>query len=228
MIIAASLVIALVGAVPPAPETGESVDEGRVMILPPPDVHGRMPLEQALAARRSVRDFAPAPLTPGQVSQLLWAAQGITGPGGVRTTPSAGGLQGLEVSIVLPQGVYRYEPAVHRLVRTDPRDVRRALHDAALSQEPVLEAPAVLVIATVPAVIAAKYGRERGARYALLEAGHAAQNVLLEAVALGLGAVPLGAFHDQGVSEVLKLGPGREPVVLIPVGTRRGPGERPP
>lgn len=198
---------------------GRPSDDGREIVLPAPDVRGRMPLEQALAARRSVRDFSPDALTLTQISQLLWAAQGITGPGGARTAPSAGALYGLEVSIVLPQGVYRYEPAGHRLVRTDPADVRRRLHDAALSQESVLDAPAVLVIATVPSVIAAKYGAARAARYVLLEAGHAAQNVLLEAVALGLGAVPMGAFHDREVSEVLRLGRGREPVYLIPVGT---------
>lgn len=222
MIVAAAFVIVLAGGLPSTPIAGGAegrppADEAEI-VLPAPDVRGSMPLERALAARRSVRRFSPAPLTMAQVSQLLWAAQGITGPDERRTAPSAGALYGLEVSVVLPQGIYRYDPGGHRLVRTVPRDVRRGLHDAALSQEPVLEAPAVIVIATVPSVIAAKYGRERAARYALLEAGHAAQNVLLEAVALGLGAVPIGAFRDRGVREVLGLSPGREPVYLIPVG----------
>ena len=212
LVTAGCMIPAARASAPPPPAEAREID------LPAPDLQGRMPLEQALAARRSVRDFAATPLTMSQVSQLLWAAQGITGPGGVRTTPSAGALYGLEVLVVLPQGVYRYEPDGHRLIRREPSDMRRALHDAALSQKFVLEAPAVVVMATVPSVIAAKYGRERGARYALLEAGHAAQSVLLEAVALGLGAVPVGAFDDRRVSEVLKLERGREPVYLIPVG----------
>ena len=230
MITATTFLIVLAGAVLEATASAGATSEPSAaeseIVLPAPDVRGRMPLEQALANRRSVRSFEPQPLTMSQVSQLLWAAQGVTGSEGVRTAPSAGALYGLEISLVLPQGVYRYEPAGHRLVRTDPRDVRRDLHDAALSQEPVLEAPGVLAIAIVPERIAAKYGPERGARYALLEAGHAAQNVLLEAVALGLGAVPVGAFRDQGVSEVLKLELGREPVYLIPVGTP-APGPSP-
>lgn len=225
MIVAAGIAIVLVAASSCTPGKGDTVGrppvESGEIDLPAPDLRGTMPLERALAARRSVRSFTPAPLTTAQVSQLLWAAQGVTAPDGGRTAPSAGALYGLEVSIVLPRGVYRYEPAGHKLVRTDERDVRRALHEAALSQDPVLEAPAVIAIATVPSVIAKKYGAERGARYALLEAGHAAQNVLLESVALGLGAVPIGAFHDREVAEVLKLRRGREPVYLIPVGTPR-------
>jgi SagB-type dehydrogenase family enzyme len=196
----------------------------QVLALPAPQLKGRLTLEEALALRRSVRDFSDTPLTPAELGQLLWAAQGITHPPGRRTAPSAGALYPLEVYVVTREGVYHYEPEQHRLAVQAAGDVRRALFEAALRQEAVSEAPAVIAIAAVYARTAQKYGDpasgagERSSRYVHLEAGHAAQNILLQAVALGLGAVPVGAFRDEEVKRALALPPDQQPLYLIPVG----------
>jgi SagB-type dehydrogenase family enzyme len=186
--------------------------------LPEPRLKGTLSLEEALAGRRSLREYADAPLTLEEIGQLLWAAQGITDPAGYRTAPSAGALYPLEVYVVIPEGVYHYAPAGHRLQRCLQGDLRPALFAAALRQEAVLEAPAVFVIAAEYERTAAKYGRERTPRYVHLEAGHAAQNLLLQAEALGLGAVPIGAFIDEQVKEALALPKSFQPLYLIPVG----------
>lgn len=188
--------------------------------LPRPSLDGQRSLEATLAARRSVRDFATEPLTDAEVSQLLWAAQGITEPAGLRTAPSAGALYPLELYVATPKGLYHYGPREHELQRHDSADLRQSLHQAALSQDPIAEAPAVFVITAVQARAASKYGN-RATRYVHMEVGHAAQNLLLEAVALGLAGVPIGAFDDRQVSKVLNLPSGESPLYLIPIGHPR-------
>ena len=191
------------------------------MKLPSPKQTGRVAVEEALAQRRSVREFTDAELSDADHSQLLWALQGITHrTRGLRTTPSAGALYPLEVYLVTKDGVFHYEPRAHELHQTLSTDVRKPLYRAALRQEPVRDAPAVFVIAGVYERTAKKYGAQ-AERYVHLEAGHAAQNLLLQAVALGLGAVPIGAFQDDGVHQVLKLPPSQRPLYLVPVGRAR-------
>lgn len=186
--------------------------------LPEPKTSGTVSLEDALQSRRSRRDFTSQELDPSEISQLLWAAQGITDPRGFRTAPSAGALYPLELYIVTVDGVFHYLPQKHALEVIRGGDHRTALHDAALGQDPILEAPLVLVIAAVYERTQAKYGSERSPRYVHLEAGHAAQNVLLQATALDLGAVPIGAFYDADVQAVLGLPEDHEPLYLIPIG----------
>ncbi len=220
------VLIAAVMALAPAPARRGS-SEGTPMrtatrdriVLPQPQLQGRMTLEEALAARRSVREFRKRPLELHELSQLLWAAQGVTGRGGLRSAPSAGALYPLEVYVALPTGSYHYEPAHHRLEPCSDEDIRPALHRAA-GQALVLEAPAVFVITGVEARTALRYSG-RAARYVQLEAGHAAQNLLLEATALGLGGVPVGAFDDVGVHRAMRLAAGEEALYLIPVGQPR-------
>ena len=190
-------------------------------MLPTPQLKGKLTLEETLAQRRSVREFSDTPLTQAELAQVLWAAQGITHPDGLRTAPSAGALYPLEVYAVTREGVYHYEPPGHRLRVQARGDVRPALYDAALQQDPVLQAPAVIVIAAVYERTAQKYGAERSPRYVHLEAGHVAQNVLLQAVALKLAAVPIGAFEDDKVKPVLALPSDQQPLYLIPVGHRK-------
>jgi SagB-type dehydrogenase family enzyme len=189
--------------------------------LPAPQLKGTLTLEEALAQRRSVRDFSDTPLTLAELGQLLWAAQGTTHPSGLRTAPSAGALYPLEVYAVTREAAYHYEPSGHRMTVHRQGDVRPALHAAALQQEPVLRAPVVIVISAVYARTAQKYGAERTPRYVQLEAGHAAQNVLLQATALGLGAVPIGAFEDNQVKQVLALLAEQQVLYLIPIGHPR-------
>lgn len=190
-----------------------------VITLPPPAQRGRMSLEEALSRRESVRDFSSDPLTKEELSQLLWSAQGKTRNRGARTSPSAGALFPLEIHVAVKEGVFHYSPANHRLERIKAGDIRSQLAAAALGQESVREAPAVFVIAAVFERTAVKYGN-RAERYVKMEAGHAAQNLLLQAVALGLGAFPIGAFYDGKVREALGLPAGHEPLYLIPAGKR--------
>jgi SagB-type dehydrogenase family enzyme len=195
-----------------------------VVQLPQPRLTGTASVEAALAARRSSRFYSDRPLTIDDLSQLLWAAQGITHPRGLRTAPSAGALYPLELTVIagmvsdLPAGTYRYQPAGHRLILIAEGDERAALADAALGQSPVRKAPVVIAIAADYRKTMIKYG-ERGVRYVHLEAGHAAQNLCLQATALGLGTVVLGAFSDQGVAAVLR-NSGQQPLCLIPVGRK--------
>jgi SagB-type dehydrogenase family enzyme len=186
--------------------------------LPTPATSGDTSLEAALAGRRSVREFSDRPLTAAELGQLLWAAQGITDPRGYRTAPSAGALYPLEIYVATAGGLYHYQPARHALAVVGRSDVRQALYQAALRQAAVSQAPAVFVIAAVYERTAIKYGAERSPRYVHLEAGHAAQNILLQAVTLGLGAVPIGAFDDEAIQEAMGLPAEEQPLYVIPVG----------
>lgn len=205
-------------AVSPSPAEPSLAPSPTAIDLPEPRLKGDLSLEEALARRRSVRQYTEKELSLEELGQLLWAAQGITHPAGYRTAPSAGALYPLEVYAVTPKATYHYEPQPHRLVVQAEGDLRPLLHQAALRQEAVLKAPAVIVITAVYARTTQKYGEQRGPRYVHLEAGHAAQNILLQAVALELGAVPIGAFYDDQVQEVLALPSDHQPLYLIPVG----------
>jgi SagB-type dehydrogenase family enzyme len=207
-------------------EGAATVRSGGSIALPEPRVDGELSVEQALARRRSLRKFAHAPLPLSAVSQLLWAAQGITHPDGMRTAPSAGALYPLEVYLVagavtgLEPGVYHYEPGRHRLVLGTEGDVRVGVARAALGQDWISEAPAILVLGAVYERTERKY-RQRTARYVHIESGHAAQNVYLQAEALGLGTTIVGAFHDGDLTRVVGLSGRVKPLVLLPVGRRR-------
>jgi len=181
-----------------------------------------MSLEEALAQRRSVREYAARPLSWAELAQLLWATQGQTDPRGLRAAPSAGALYPLELYVVLPDGWYRYRPAEHRLEQWGRDDRREALWTAGLRQDSLRQAPAVFVLTAVVERTQAKYGA-RAERYVYLEAGHAAQNLLLQATALGLGAVPIGAFYDDQVRAALGLPADQTPLYLIPVGALHSP-----
>lgn len=191
--------------------------------LPPPATRGGMALTQALLQRRSVRAYRADNLSLAQVGQLLWAAQGITSEDGLRTAPSAGALYPLEIHLVagtvegLPAGVYHYAPAPHRLERVQAADVRAALASAAMNQSWVRDAAAVLACSAVYERTLGKYG-QRGPRYVHLEAGHAAQNILLQATAFGLHSVIVGAFDDHAVQNALGLPADCAPLCLIPIG----------
>lgn len=199
---------------------------GTVIELPQPRSEGAVTVEQALRSRRSNRTFSPDPLSLAEVSQLLWAAQGIKA-GVFRTAPSAGALYPLEVYVVvgnvegLAAGVYHYEPATHGLREVLQGDVRRSLSRAALGQKWAGGGAIALVIAAVYERTTQKYG-ERGIRYVHMEAGHAAQNVYLQAQALGLGTVVVGAFRDNKVKKVLQLPDEHQPLSIMPVGKPPG------
>ncbi len=190
-----------------------------VITLPPVDSRGATSLEEVLRKRESWRRFSQEPLTNEEVARVMWAAQGVTRTWGGRTAPSAGALFPLEVYVVLEGGVHHYLPRNHQLLRLSGEDVREALCSAALSQAFIRDAPATVVIAVVFERVTVKYG-SRGERYAMIEAGHAAQNILLQATSMGLDSVPVGAFHDERVRQVLDLPDDHRPVYLVTVGHR--------
>jgi SagB-type dehydrogenase family enzyme len=187
-------------------------------LLPTPVMDREFSLEQSLRDRRSIRNFDHDPLSMDEISQLLWAAQGITDPHGYRTAPSAGALYPIELYIVTEEGLFHYDPQDHSLTWIKGGDLRESLCKVALNQEAVSEAPVIFVFTAVYERVAVKYGTDRTPRYVHLEVGHAAQNVLLQAVSLDLGAVPIGAFYDDQVQSVLGLPDDHEPLYLIPVG----------
>ena len=191
--------------------------------LPAPALRGKISVEQALAGRRSVREYREEPLSLEEVSQLLWAAQGVNGPRGRRTAPSAGALYPLEVYLLaglvegLPAGVYRYDPEGHTLAPVLQGDRRAELGRAALDQMWLGSAPAVVVITAVFARTTSKYGR-RGIQYVHMDVGCAAQNVYLQVEALGLGTVFVGAFYEARVRRALGIPDHEIPLAIMPVG----------
>jgi SagB-type dehydrogenase family enzyme len=211
----------------------------RLIALPAPRQDGATSVERTLTQRRSVRHLKGESLSLPEISQLVWAAQGVTEPiedapsiwrgsqwmGGLRTAPSAGGLYPLELYLVvgavddLEPGVYRYVPLEHALEHVGDGDRRQALAEAALMQSAIIDAPAVFVITAVYERTAVKYG-ERAERYVHIEVGAAGENTWLQAEALDLGSVFIGAFHDRDVQEVLGLPEDHQPLLIMPIGQK--------
>lgn len=200
--------------------------EGLVMakekeiILPQPKLKGKVYLEEAIFKRRSQREFQRKDLSLEQIGQLLWAAQGITAKRGgfsFRAAPSAGALYPLELYALTKDGLYHYLPEGHKLENLSDKDLRGDLADAALGQSSVASGALDIVICAVYERVTSKYG-QRGVRYVHIEAGHAAQNIHLQAVALGLGSVAIGAFDDEAAKKSLSLPAACEPLYIIPIG----------
>ena len=207
----------------PAPK--ETAPNNTVIELPEPQYDSDVSIEQSLLQRRSIRSYSDEPLTLDEISQLLWAAQGITNPRGFRTAPSAGALYPLEIYVAvgnvtdLPTGTYKYNSQKHRLVRLGEIDVRDELAKSSLGQACVREGAVDIVIAAVYERTTVKYG-DRGVRYVHMEAGHAAQNMCLQAVALNLGTVTIGAFHDNQVRKTMGMPENEVPLYVMPVGRK--------
>jgi len=205
-----------------AAEEAKTATEQPAITLPAPDLEGKVTVEQALKQRRSVRSYADEPLTLQQVSQLLWAAQGITEPTrGLRTAPSAMASYPLRVYLVagnvkdLPAGVYQYMPQGHKLELVETGDQRANVG----GQPQVRNAPALIVYVIDYTVLGKKSG-DRAKKFAYLEVGHSAQNVLLQEVALGLVGVPIGGADEAKVRTIFKLTADQEPAYVITVGKK--------
>jgi SagB-type dehydrogenase family enzyme len=197
------------------------MSESRIA-LPAPHTEGRVSLETTIAGRRSVRRFAPDALSLEQIGQLLWAAQGITGGHTTRrAAPSAGACHPLIVYACYAEGVWRYDPEDHALVRHLAQDMREPLAQAALNQRFIAEAPCTFAISAIFERTTQRYGERGRSRYVPMDAGHAAQNMALQAVALGLASVPVGAFDDAAVKEALELPRQEEPLYMLTVGHPR-------
>jgi SagB-type dehydrogenase family enzyme len=203
------------------PAAASSVEPLEVIDLPPPRHDGPMSLEKTLKQRQSVRSFTDEPLTMEELSQLLWAAQGITREPDRRTAPSAGAKYPIELYVVTREQLLHYVPEGHRLEVLRREDLRPTVGRAS-TQDFVTTCPALFVITAVHERVQAKY-KHRFVRYVRLESGHVAQNIILQAVSLGLGAVPVGGFKDRVVTKALGLPEDHAPEYLIPIGN---PGPR--
>lgn len=197
----------------------ETINETEI-VLPKPTLKGEMSVEETLLERRSVRDFSDEFISLENLSQLLWAVQGITSEWGGRTAPSAGGTYPLEIYVFMNQvenlvpGIYRYQPKNHSLTRLKEGNFKEQIYSVALSQQWVRDAAVVFVFSAVPKRTTERYG-ERGIQYIFIEVGHASQNLLLEAVSLGLGAVPIGAFDDKQLNYLIGIDGENEKAVYI-------------
>ena len=192
--------------------------------LPEPSRTGTVSLEETLARRRSLRAFAPDPMSLQSIAQLAWSAQGVTeASSGYRTAPSAGGTLPIEIDLLvhgvpeLDDGVYRYDPAEHALRRRLAGDRREAVTEATLNQGFVGDAPVVIVVSAVAARTTPRFGALSD-RLIDMEVGHVGQNVSLQAVALGLGTVVVAAFREADLAAALELAEGERPVYVMPVG----------
>jgi SagB-type dehydrogenase family enzyme len=203
-----------------------SMADNSLYRLPEPIPGFDNPLNPILQQRRTHREFAPQGVSLTQVTQLLWAAQGVTSREGYRTAPSAGALYPLELHLIagqvegLPNGSYRYDTMHHSLQSEKMGDLRKEIAAAALHQDWIEQAPAIVVISAYDARTTKKYG-SRGLRYVHMEVGHASQNLLLQAVALGLAAATVGAFDDERLQQLLGLTHEERPLVIHPVGYPR-------
>ena len=199
-----------------------------VIKLPPPLLKGKVSLEEAITKRRSVRKYRPESLALFQLSQILWSAQGVTGGGRLRAAPSAGATYPLEVFAVigkqaieeLETGIYHYEVDLHSLSLHKPGGFRIDLARAALDEGFIAVAPVDIVICALHTRTSYRYGR-RGERYVHMEVGHVGQNIHLQAVALGLATVEVGAFDDEDVRKVLDVEEQIKPLYIMPIGKAR-------
>jgi SagB-type dehydrogenase family enzyme len=194
----------------------------KMVKLPQPNYKG-IPVEEAIKKRRSVRSYSKKALTLPQLSQLLFAAQGITGSVsgfGLRAAPSAGALYPIEVYVVvnnieaLSQGIYHYNVQKHAVELLKEGDFRKEITNAGLWQDMLGDANVTFVLSAVFERTQRKYG-DRSLRYIYMEAGHISQNIALQAVSLGLGSVSIGAFYDEQVNKLIGLDGSRESVIYL-------------
>jgi len=198
---------------------------GEIQLFEPVE-KGTVSVEEAISRRRSIRNYTSEPLNLQEIGQLLWAAQGVTEPTwSLRAAPSAGGTYPLEIYIVvslngvdnLLPGVYRYIPQHHSIILVAKGDKMNDLAVAALDQQWVAESKMSIVIAALFERTTDRYGG-KGVRYVYMEAGHACQNFYLQAVAINLGIVAVGGFHDEQVQKVVGMPDKEKPLYILPVG----------
>ena len=213
-----------------SPETRQ---EGPVVELPPPRLSGAVSVEEALQNRRSIRAYADEPLTLAEVSQLLWAAYGITKTmeglppfvrGGFRAAPSAGARFPLDLYLAafnvsgLPAGIYLYLSETHQLMRVVEGDTRREVSRAAFDQSHFETASAAIIYSAIFERTMVKYGERGRERYVCMDLGHSAENVYLQAYALRIGTCAIGAFTDLWLKKVCRMTRAEEPLYIMPLG----------
>ena len=217
----------LVACVPSEIGPTSPTGDNELITLPEPRYESEVSVEEALLNRRSVRDYSGESLTLQELAQLVWAAQGITGPSGKRTAPSAVALYPIELYVVVgnvedvADGIYKYWPHTHQLERVVDGDKRGRLALAAMGQAHVNNGAIDIVICANYERTTSKLGSE-SIKFVHMEAGHVSQNVYLQVEALGLATVTIGGFFDDLVKEVLNLPDDEDPLYIMPVGRERG------
>ncbi|MCX7820808.1 MAG: SagB/ThcOx family dehydrogenase [Brevinematales bacterium] len=196
----------------------------REILLPEIDKNGF--LEKIIQNRRSIRDYSDKPISLKELSYILWAAQGITSKEGFRTTPSAGALYPVEIYIVvnkvekLETGIYKFNPQKKSLLKISTKNIITNIYEAALRQDCIIKAPAIIAIGAVFDRVTAKYGA-RGTNYTYIEVGCVAQNIHLMVENLNLGTVVVGAFYDTEIKKLLEMQKNETPIILMPIGHRK-------
>jgi len=213
---------------PSTPEQYKTYEKAEKIELPEPNFTG-ISVEKAIAQRRSVRNYSDEPLQLKQLSQLLFAAQGITTEEGgrpLRAAPSAGATYPFEVYVVvcdveqLKKGIYHYDVTSHSLSLVKEGDFAGDLSAAAFGQDSIANAPATFILTAVFNRTRSKYG-QRGLRFIYNEAGHISQNLYLQAESMGLGTVVAGGFIDEKVNNLLELDGQKEAAIYLqPVGKK--------
>jgi SagB-type dehydrogenase family enzyme len=203
----------------PLAQAQEQKSTTSIIDLPPPVIDGSMSIEKALSERRTVRSYSDKPLSLEDISQILWAAQGITEPKrGLRTAPSAQASYLMKVYVLtgkvadLTTGMYQYQPQGHKLVKIADGDIKTELYSSA-PQNPIKNAPAAIVITGIS-------NKAKNPFWIYLEAGHIAQNICLEAISRNLGTVTMAGFKPEEVKKALKLPDNEQPVYIMPIGKK--------
>ncbi len=215
-----ALVVLTVAALPTiCPAVGNRrAAQLKTIQLAAPRLTGPVALEQAISKRRSIREFINKPLDYVQLGQLAWAGQGITEKQkGLRTAPSAGATYPITLYFATQDGLFVYQPREHRLQQLQSGDIRVRLAGAAFKQKAVADAGCDIILTGSSRNLRTKFAN-KSRTYMLLEAGHIAQNIQLQAVALGLGSVTIGGFEARSILKLLHRGTDYEPVYIIPVG----------
>jgi SagB-type dehydrogenase family enzyme len=205
--------------------TKKTVETAARVSLPQPSRSGSVPIEQCLATRRSCRAYGDAPLALAKAGQLLWAAQGITGLGGLRTAPSARAIYPLRLYLFaqrvadLSPGVYRYDPDTHQLEPWSLGERRKRLVRVALKQEWLYDAAGVVLLAADFSSMLREFG-DRAHKLTYIECGHVAGNICLEAAALGLGAITVASFDIPEMKRFADLPEAQEPLYMVAAGEK--------
>ncbi|MCS7230867.1 MAG: SagB/ThcOx family dehydrogenase [Elusimicrobiota bacterium] len=191
-----------------------------IIKLPSPNFKSNISLEETIKKRRSIRKFKPYKISLEEISQLLWAAYGVSDEkSGFRTVPSAGATYPLEVYYLTEEGVFHYLPYNHSAESVIQKDVRNLIVEASLGQRFIMEAAIDILLCAVYERTTLCYG-ERGYRYVYMEVGHSAQNISLQAISLGLDSVCIGAFYDEKLREILLLPIDVHPLYIVAIGKR--------
>lgn len=199
-----------------------------VTYLPAPQLSGNLSVETAIQNRRSVRSYSNETISISNVSQILWSAQGITdNQNNLRATPSAGQVYPLEIYVVvgnstvtgLAPGAYHYVPSNNTLEKTVNGDLRSHLSSIATEQEAVNQAPVDFIITGNYQKMINKYKDPTlCTRFVDLEAGHAGENIYLQAESMGLVTVAIGSFNETQMIQLLELPQNETPLYIFPLG----------